>query len=334
MAFGPMKLALSKLETLDGTFLATKLGKGKSCLICCSFSAFSIRLSFALRFWNQILIWLSVKSSNSANWNRLLRLMYSEIWYSISRRSVCPWVKVVLCLRWPLSPRKLLTDAVDVKGRSNRRRWGESKVQRGNEQERKLKCPLQIWVTAICKRNRTGSDPCWMSEWHNSPPRMKQSCAPPAPFVRWLLWHWKASRASKLQSETPVKFKNEERKSDESKSLARVRRASSGLWQREYFRSSITAVLVPLAVKWAYIVPRSFIILTERCCWGHCYCGENICSRIQLVMEMSVRWKWWNFGPLPPKSVWETNQVTPVARVTKCGHWMWRSGQVAGRGTK
>ena len=46
--------------------------------------AFSILLSLARRFWNQILIWVSVRSKASANSNLLGLDMYSFLWYSSS----------------------------------------------------------------------------------------------------------------------------------------------------------------------------------------------------------------------------------------------------------
>ena len=46
--------------------------------------AFSILLSLALRFWNQILIWVSVRSKASASSNLLGLDMYSFLWYSSS----------------------------------------------------------------------------------------------------------------------------------------------------------------------------------------------------------------------------------------------------------
>ena len=46
--------------------------------------AFSILLSLARRFWNQILIWVSVRSKASASSNLLGLDMYSFLWYSSS----------------------------------------------------------------------------------------------------------------------------------------------------------------------------------------------------------------------------------------------------------
>ena len=59
--------------------------------------AFSILLSLARRFWNQILICVSVRSSDSASSNLLGLEMYSLRWYSNSSRSVWSDVNVV---RW------------------------------------------------------------------------------------------------------------------------------------------------------------------------------------------------------------------------------------------
>ena len=61
--------------------------------------AFSIRLSLALRFWNHILIWVSVKSNASANSNLLGLDIYSFLWYSNSNLKVWSDVNVVLCRR-------------------------------------------------------------------------------------------------------------------------------------------------------------------------------------------------------------------------------------------
>ena len=61
--------------------------------------AFSILLSFALLFWNQILICVSVKSNASASSNLLGLEIYSFLWYSSSSLKVWSDVKVVLCLR-------------------------------------------------------------------------------------------------------------------------------------------------------------------------------------------------------------------------------------------
>ena len=66
-------------------------------LNCWSRTAFSMRLSLALRFWNQILIWFSLNCNESANWKRLFRLMYSFCRYSTSNLIVCSLVNVV---RW------------------------------------------------------------------------------------------------------------------------------------------------------------------------------------------------------------------------------------------
>lgn len=73
--------------------------------------AFSIRLSFARRFWNQILICVSLRRNATANSERLVRDTYSADWNSISRRSVCSWVNVVLWRRW-LSPLRFLLATV------------------------------------------------------------------------------------------------------------------------------------------------------------------------------------------------------------------------------
>ena len=70
--------------------------------------AFSILLSLALRFWNQILIWVSVRSKFSANSNLRGREMYSFLWYSISSLRVWSEVKVVLWRRCRASFRLLL----------------------------------------------------------------------------------------------------------------------------------------------------------------------------------------------------------------------------------
>lgn len=59
--------------------------------------AFSIRLSLARRFWNQILIWLSDKLNTEASSTRLFREMYSFRLYSNSSWSVCSLLNVV---RW------------------------------------------------------------------------------------------------------------------------------------------------------------------------------------------------------------------------------------------
>lgn len=63
---------------------------------CC---AFSILLSLARRFWNQILIWVSVSCKDVANSNLRRREMYSPLIYSCSNSRVCSIVKVVRCLR-------------------------------------------------------------------------------------------------------------------------------------------------------------------------------------------------------------------------------------------
>lgn len=65
-------------------------------LYCWSICAFSIRLSFARRFWNQILICASESFRPSASSNRLPREMYSLVRNSCSSFIVCAPLKVVL----------------------------------------------------------------------------------------------------------------------------------------------------------------------------------------------------------------------------------------------
>lgn len=66
-------------------------------LYCWSIWAFSMRLSLARRFWNQILIWVSVNCKRSAISNLRPRDMYSLRWNSTSNRSVCSLLNVVRC---------------------------------------------------------------------------------------------------------------------------------------------------------------------------------------------------------------------------------------------
>ena len=68
-------------------------------LMCWSVWAFSILLSLARLFWNQILICVSESWSLSASSHRLGLEMYSVPLYSTSSTAVCSWLKVVLCLR-------------------------------------------------------------------------------------------------------------------------------------------------------------------------------------------------------------------------------------------
>jgi len=68
-------------------------------LYCWSICAFSILLSLALLFWNQILICVSVSRRDSASSNLRPLEMYSFLWYSSSKRRVCSLENVVLCLR-------------------------------------------------------------------------------------------------------------------------------------------------------------------------------------------------------------------------------------------
>lgn len=68
-----------------------------SYLYCWSIWAFSMRLSLARRFWNQILICVSVNCNRSANSNRLPREIYSFRWNSTSKRMVCSLLNVVRC---------------------------------------------------------------------------------------------------------------------------------------------------------------------------------------------------------------------------------------------
>lgn len=56
-----------------------------------------MRLSLARRFWNQILICVSVNCNRSANSNRLPREIYSFRWNSTSKRMVCSLLNVVRC---------------------------------------------------------------------------------------------------------------------------------------------------------------------------------------------------------------------------------------------
>lgn len=64
---------------------------------CWSICAFSIRLSFARRFWNQIFIWASDSFSTAAISNRRPRDMYSFFRNSCSSLIVCAPLNVVLC---------------------------------------------------------------------------------------------------------------------------------------------------------------------------------------------------------------------------------------------
>lgn len=66
-------------------------------LYCWSIWAFSMRLSLARRFWNQILICVSVNCKRSANSKRRPREIYSLRWNSTSKRIVCSLLNVVLC---------------------------------------------------------------------------------------------------------------------------------------------------------------------------------------------------------------------------------------------
>ena len=70
-----------------------------SYLYCWSSCAFSILLSLARRFWNHILICVSVRLRRSASSTLLILVMYSVRWYSISSLRVWSLVKVVLCRR-------------------------------------------------------------------------------------------------------------------------------------------------------------------------------------------------------------------------------------------
>lgn len=73
---------------------------------CWSICAFSMRLSFARRFWNHILICVSLSCNRSANSHRRLREMYSFRWNSNSNRSVCSLLNVVRCLLGRFSRRR------------------------------------------------------------------------------------------------------------------------------------------------------------------------------------------------------------------------------------
>lgn len=66
-------------------------------LYCWSIWAFSMRLSLARRFWNQILICVSVNCKRSANSKRRPRDIYSLRWNSTSKRMVCSLLNVVRC---------------------------------------------------------------------------------------------------------------------------------------------------------------------------------------------------------------------------------------------
>lgn len=79
----------------------TRFGNVLSCsyLYCWSICAFSMRLSLARRFWNQIFICVSVNCKHSANSKRLPRDMYSLRWNSTSSRRVCSLLNVVRCRR-------------------------------------------------------------------------------------------------------------------------------------------------------------------------------------------------------------------------------------------
>lgn len=66
---------------------------------CWSSCAFSILLSLARLFWNQILICVSVSLKEVASSNLRPLEMYSPRRYSTSNLSVCSPLNVVLCLR-------------------------------------------------------------------------------------------------------------------------------------------------------------------------------------------------------------------------------------------
>ena len=70
---------------------------GSNYLYWWSKCAFSILLSLARRFWNQIFICVSVRSSASASSNLRGLDIYSFLWYSSSNLRVWSEVKVVLC---------------------------------------------------------------------------------------------------------------------------------------------------------------------------------------------------------------------------------------------
>lgn len=92
-------------------------------LYCWSMCAFSIRLSLARLFWNQILICVSVSASVSASSNLLLREMYSLRWYSSSSRNVCSLLNVVLCLRGLPSFLRRLATATIIDTCNYRQHW-------------------------------------------------------------------------------------------------------------------------------------------------------------------------------------------------------------------
>ncbi len=70
-----------------------------SCLYWWSICAFSILLSLALRFWNQILIWVSVRSNDSANSKRRGLYVYnselSKTQHSQQKCVFIPWYVLV-----------------------------------------------------------------------------------------------------------------------------------------------------------------------------------------------------------------------------------------------
>lgn len=84
-------------------------------LYCWSIWAFSMRLSFARRFWNQIFICVSDNLKLSANSNRLPLDMYSFRWNSTSNRNVCSLLNVVRCLRGRPSFRRRLATMRKIK---------------------------------------------------------------------------------------------------------------------------------------------------------------------------------------------------------------------------
>lgn len=90
-----------------------------------------MRLSLARRFWNQILIWVSVNCNRSANSKRRPREIYSLRWNSTSKRMVCSLLNVVRCRLGRPSFRRRRATMQIIRTRTHRnekrREWGKIK---------------------------------------------------------------------------------------------------------------------------------------------------------------------------------------------------------------